>query len=92
MTIAAHQAERNMTRFIDPSVRLLTSWTLGRDGQQLTCALITESSGAYVLRLTHQGLRIMDQRCASPQEAITRSLEAFRVFVTRGWVHESVIN
>ena len=81
-----------MMAFVDPSIRLLTSWTLSRDGQKLTCALITHSSGGYVVRITHDGLRIIDQRCKSPQEAITRSLETFRVFVTRGWVHENAVN
>jgi hypothetical protein len=81
-----------MTPFDDPSDGLLTSWTLGRDGQKLTCTLITERSGVYVLRLSHDGLRVIDERCDSPSQALNRSLEAFRLFVARGWVHESSIN
>ena len=81
-----------MTRFVDSPDKLLTSWTLGRDGQKLTCALITQPSGTYVLRVSHEGFHVIDERCESPQQAITRSLEAYHLFVTRGWLHENSMN
>lgn len=73
-----------MTPFVDASTQMLTSWTLGRDGHKLTCALIRKPSGAYVLRLRNDERHILDERCDSPQQAVTRSLEAFQVFVARG--------
>ncbi|HEY5619356.1 MAG TPA: hypothetical protein VIK60_15560 [Vicinamibacterales bacterium] len=81
-----------MTPFVDASRELLTSWTLGREGHTLTCVLIRQASGAYVLRLRHEGRRILDEKCGTPQQAVTRSLEAFHVFVTRGWLPPNTAN
>ena len=81
-----------MTPSIDQLTELITSWTLGRDGRTLTCALVRKRSGTYVLRLRHEGRRILDERCASPQQAVTRSLEAFHVFLMRGWLPENSAN
>lgn len=81
-----------MTPFIRASKELFTSWTLGRSGHTLTCALIQQESGAYVLRLRHEGRCILDERCEGPQEAVARSLEAFHVFVTRGWLPPNSAN
>jgi hypothetical protein len=75
-----------MTPFIGASTELLTSWTLGRDGRMLTCILIRRPSGSYVLRLRHEGRRILDEPCGTPGQAVARSLEAFNTFVTRGWL------
>ncbi|MGH9255913.1 MAG: hypothetical protein ACRD3C_15250 [Vicinamibacterales bacterium] len=81
-----------MTSFLDAPTQLLTSWTLARDGHTLTCALSRLSSGTYVLRLRHEGQPIFDEKCASPQEAMTRSLEALHVFIARGWLPENTAN
>jgi hypothetical protein len=81
-----------MTAFSEPSPELLTSWTLGRSGRTLTCVLIQRPSGTYVLRLRHEGRRILDERCSTPQQAVARSLEAFHVFVTQGWLPPTTAN
>ena len=75
-----------MAPFVGPTKELLTSWTLGRDGRTLTCVLVQEASGDYVLRLRHEGRRVLDEKCRTPQQAVERSLEAFHVFVTGGWL------
>jgi hypothetical protein len=74
-----------MTPVVNAS-ELITSWTLGQDGHTLTCALVRKPSGTYVLRLRHEGRPILDEPCQNPQEAISRSLEAFHVGVLRGWL------
>jgi hypothetical protein len=81
-----------MTPFVEASTELMTSWTLARDGRTLTCVLIQKPSGSYVLRLRHEGKRILDERCSTPQKAVARSLEAFHVFVTRGWLPPNTCN
>jgi hypothetical protein len=80
-----------MTPVVNAS-ELISSWTLGRDGHTLTCALIRKPSGRYVLRLRNGGRHILDERCDSPQQAVTRSLEAFHVFLARGWLPENAAN
>lgn len=77
------ETERPMARSLTPSEQAHTSWTLGRHGQRLTCTLITQPSGEYVLRLTHEGRRILDERCEGPEHALGRSLEAFGALVAR---------
>lgn len=81
-----------MTPIIRPSKALSTSWTLGRSGHTLTCALIQKASGTYLLRVRHEGRCILDEHCEGPQEAIARSLEAFHVFVARGWLPQNSAN
>ena len=81
-----------MTPTIEQLTGQITSWTLGRNGNTLTCALVRKPSGRYVLRLRHDGHCILDERCASPQQAVTRSLEAFHVFLMRGWLPENSAN
>ena len=81
-----------MTSLVDASAQKLTSWTLQRDGRALTCTLIRKPSGRYVLRLRNGGRHILDKRCDSPQQAVTRSLEAFQVFLARGWLPENAAN
>jgi hypothetical protein len=78
--------ERMMTPFVDASNELVTSWTLGRNGRTLSCVLVRKTSGSYVLQLRHQGRRVLSEPCSSPQQAVERSLEAFQVFVARGWL------
>jgi hypothetical protein len=80
-----------MTPVVNAS-ELISSWTLGRDGHTLTCTLIRKPSGRYILRLRHGGRHILDERCDSPQQAVTRSLEAFHVFLARGWLPENAAN
>ena len=75
-----------MTPFVDTSTELVTSWTLGRNGRTLSCVLVRKTSGSYILQLRHEGRQVLDERCSSPQEAVARSLEAFHVFVARGWL------
>ena len=77
---------------IEQLTELVSSWTLGRDGHRLTCALVRKPSGVYLLRLSHEGQRILDERCDSPQHAVERSLRAFGVLVARGWLPESSVN
>ena len=77
-----------MAPFVGPTKELLTSWTLGRSGRTLTCVLVQQASGGYVLRLRHDGRRILDEKCRTPQQAVERSLEAFHVFVTGGCAHK----
>ena len=81
-----------MTTVVDELTELITSWTLGRDGHTLTCALVRKPSGTYVLRLRHEGRHVLDERCDSPQQAITRSLEAFHIFLVRGWLPQNSAN
>ena len=81
-----------ITPFVEGSTDLQTSWTLGRNGCTLTCVLIQKPSGSYILRLRHEGRRILDERCGTPQQAVARSLEAFHVFVTRGWLPPNTSN
>jgi hypothetical protein len=81
-----------MALYVGPSKELLTSWTLGRSGRTLTCVLVQQVSGEYVLRLRHEGRRILDEECGTPQQAVERSLEAFHVFVTRGWLPPNSAN
>jgi hypothetical protein len=81
-----------MTPFVRPSKEHSTSWTLGRSGNTLTCALIQDDEGSYVLRLRHEGRCILDEPCEGPHEAVARSLEAFHVFVTRGWLPPNSAN
>jgi len=71
---------------------IITSWTLTRSGQKLTCALIQQSSGTYVLRLVYDGQRIVDELCDSPKDAVAQSLDALGSLLTRGWTHESAPN
>jgi hypothetical protein len=81
-----------MTPFLGASPERLTSWTLGRDGHYLTCALIREPSGTYVLRVRHEGRHILDERCDDPHQAVARTLEVFHVFLARGWLPEHARN
>ena len=81
-----------MTPFLDAPTQLLTSWTLARDGHTLTCALSRHSSGGYVLRLRHEDQSVFDERCASPHQAVTRSLETLHVFIARGWLPPNAAN
>lgn len=74
-----------MNLLADSSDTLSTSWTLGQEGQELTCILTPQASGAYTLRVTHRGLPVMNERCDSPHDALVRSLDAFRTFLTDGW-------
>jgi len=74
-----------MANPIDGSGQTVTAWTLGRDRHAVTCVLMAVASGGYVLQLSHEGQRVLDAPCASPQEAIARSVEAFEVFVACGW-------
>ena len=74
-----------MTNHIDGSGQTVTAWTLGRDRNAVTCVLMAVSSGGYMLKLTHEGQGVLEAPCASPQEAIARSVEAFEVFVACGW-------
>lgn len=66
----------------------VTSWTLTRSGQRLTCVLIQQPPGEYLLRLTHGGQRVLDELCDSPGHALTRSLDALGTLLSYGWVHE----
>ena len=74
-----------MTNPIDGSGQTVTAWTLGRDRHAVTCVLMSAASGGYVLRLSHEGQHVLDAPCASPQEAIARSVESLEVFVACGW-------
>jgi len=80
--------ETHMARSLISSQESHTSWTLERHGQRLTCTLTARPSGEYVLRLTHQGQRILDELCDGPQHAISRSLDTFGVLIAGGWLHE----
>jgi hypothetical protein len=84
--------EATMAPYVGPSKELLTSWTLGRSGRTLTCVLVQQASGGYVLRLRHEGRHVLDEKCGTPQQAVARSLEAFHVFVTRGWLPPNSAN
>jgi hypothetical protein len=81
-----------MTVFVDASKEPVTSWTLGRSGRTLTCLLTRKTSGAYLLQLRCEGRPVLDERCETPQEAVARSLEAFDVFVARGWLPPNTAN
>lgn len=69
-----------------------TSWRLTRSGQTLTCVLLRQPHGEYILRLTHGDQRILDERCDSPQHALTRSLDALGALLACGWMHEGASN
>ena len=69
-----------------------TSWTLARNGHRVTCTLIPQPSGYCILRLTHRGHHILDERCEGPQHAMSRSFDAFNALLTRGWLDESSVN
>jgi hypothetical protein len=69
-----------------------TTWTLARNGERMTCTLIGARAGEYLLRLTHNGHRIIDERCEGPQHALMRSLDAFGTLLALGWMDDGAEN
>ena len=63
------------------------SWTFGEDGQRMTCTLLGSRATEYILTVRHKGRCLLIERCQSPQEALTRSLDAFRALRASGWLH-----
>lgn len=67
-------------------------WALTKNGYRLTCTLLQDTRGQYVLRLRCDGQRLLDERCDSPEHAMQRSLEALQVLSARGWSHDIVVH
>lgn len=76
-----------MTTFAVPG-GMHTAWTLVRNGCKLTCSVLHRSTGEHIVRLSQDGKRLLDETCASPQQALEKSDEALHLLVAHGWTHE----
>lgn len=65
-----------------------TSWTLKRDGQPLLCTLSGTNSGGYLLSIKHKGRCLLEDRCDSPQDALSRSVDALHALVASHWLND----
>ena len=63
-----------------------TSWTFAEESQRMTCTLMGSRATEYILTVTHEGRSLLIERCQSPREALTRSLDAFRALRASGWL------
>ena len=81
-----------MALLFTTAIEPVTAWTLRRDGHTLTCALVRQSSGGYVLSLRQSGEPILDEPCGNPHQAVARSVEAFHSYLMRGWQPSNATN
>ena len=64
-------------------------WTLGRDGQRITCHGLQSTRGTYTLRIMNGNVRFFDVSCGSRESVVACSLEVFDTLRGHGWVPES---
>jgi hypothetical protein len=57
-----------------------------RDGHTMTCYLLLHDDG-YLLRLSWDGILFLENRCASPHDAMTASVDAMGTLAAFGWDH-----
>ena len=67
-------------------------WTLARSSSRLACAVIAKPSGGYILRLTCNGTRLLDEHFSGLPRAVERSRDAFEALFVRGWLPGEVAN
>jgi hypothetical protein len=61
-------------------------WTLARFNSRLACAVIAKPSGGYILRVTCNGTRLLDEHYSGLARAVERSRDAFEALSVRGWL------
>jgi hypothetical protein len=68
-----------------------TSWTLNGDGRRMTCTLIG-TSGEYLLSITHKGRCLMVERCTSPQDALSKSIDALGALIATYGFNDAMVD